>query len=279
MAASGKGLGKGLSALFGEDLPTGGVSLIRIDDIEPNPDQPRRDFDPESMAALADSIRQNGIITPITLRQTGETYQIIAGERRWRACRMAGVKEIPAIILEREEQDAFALSLIENLQREDLNPIEEAEGFARLTEMYHLTQEQASERVGRSRSAVANSMRLLQLDPKIQEEIKNGRLSAGHGRALLSIEAPASRPKAAEMMIEQQLSVREAEKLAAHLNTPVKEKLPDETQLFIRDLENRLSSATGRKITLLHGKKRGKLIIEYYGNDDLDDLCHLLEKR
>jgi len=279
MAASGKGLGKGLSALFGDDIPAGGVSLIRIDDIEPNPDQPRREFDPEALAALADSIRQNGVISPITLRQTGDTYQIIAGERRWRACRMAGVREIPAIVLNREEKDAYVLSLIENLQREDLNPIEEAEGFARLTESFHLTQEQAAERVGRSRPAVANSLRLLQLPPKLREEIKNGRLSAGHGRALLSIEDPDSRLKAAEMIAQQQLSVREAERLAARFNAPAKEKAPDETQLFVRDLEDRLSSATGRKITIRHGKNRGKLIIEYYGNDDLDELCHILENR
>lgn len=274
--ATGKGLGKGLSALFGEDAEgTGGVSLIKVDDIEPNPSQPRREYEPEAMAALCESIKENGVITPIAVRRTGETYQIIAGERRWRACRMAGLREMPAIVLDLGEKDAYAVSLIENLQREDLNPIEEAEGFKRLTQEFGMTQEQAAERVGKSRPAVANALRLLQLSDEIKGMVSSGRLSPGHARALLSVADLKRREELARKIAEEGLSVREAERLAAK---PEKEKesREDGERIFIQDVERRMTALIGHKVTLSHGKKKGRLSIEYYGNEDLERICKLL---
>ena len=187
--AKGKGLGRGLEAIFAEEVPAQNVPTgIRLSDIEPNPRQPRRDFDPAALEELAQSIRENGVITPITLRKTGDTYQIIAGERRWRASRLAGRTEIPAIVLDVDENTAYALALIENLQREDLNPMEEAEGYRRLTQELGMTQEQAAARVGRSRPAVANALRLLTLPQPVAALLRDKQLSAGHARALLPLE-------------------------------------------------------------------------------------------
>ena len=184
--AKGKGLGRGLEAIFAEEVPAQNTPVgIRLSDIEPNPRQPRQDFEPVALEELAQSIRENGIITPITLRKTGDTYQIIAGERRWRASRLAGLTEIPAIVLDVDENTAYALALIENLQREDLNPMEEAEGYRRLTQELGLTQEQAALRVGRSRPAVANALRLLSLPKSVEALLRDKQLSAGHARALL----------------------------------------------------------------------------------------------
>ena len=277
--AKGKGLGRGLEAIFAEEVPeTGNTPVgIRLSDIEPNPRQPRRDFDPVALEELAQSIRENGVITPITLRKTGDTYQIIAGERRWRASRMAGLHEIPAIVLEVDENTAYALALIENLQREDLNPMEEAEGYRRLTQELGLTQEQAAHRVGRSRPAVANALRLLTLPQSVSALLRDKQLSAGHARALLPLEREEVMLKAAQIILEQQLSVRQTEMLVKQLQKEPKEKPPKTPDIYVQDLERAMAAFTGHKITIKHGEKKGKITIEYYGNEDLEAVCEALK--
>lgn len=276
--AKGKGLGRGLDALIPTEAndPSKAPVGVRLSDIEPNPRQPRQDFDAAALEELAQSIRENGVITPITLRKTGDTYQIIAGERRWRASRMAGLHEIPAIVLDVDEQTGYALALIENLQREDLNPMEEAEGYRRLIQELGLTQEQAAQRVGVSRPAVANALRLLNLPVSVSALLREKKLSAGHARALLPLETPERMEQAAAVILEQQLSVRQTEELVKQLlKSPrqAKEKAPD---IYVRDLERSMSALTGHKITIRHGAKKGTLTIEYYGNDDLDAVCQAL---
>ena len=276
--AKGKGLGRGLDALIPTEAndPSKAPVGVRLSDIEPNPRQPRQDFDAAALEELAQSIRENGVITPITLRKTGDTYQIIAGERRWRASRMAGLHEIPAIVLDVDEQTGYALALIENLQREDLNPMEEAEGYRRLIQELGLTQEQAAQRVGVSRPAVANALRLLNLPVSVSALLREKKLSAGHARALLPLETPERMEQAAAVILEQQLSVRQTEALVRQLlKAPrqAKEKAPD---IYVRDLERSMSALTGHKITIRHGAKKGTLTIEYYGNDDLDAVCQAL---
>ena len=276
--AKGKGLGRGLDALIPTEAndPSKAPVGVRLSDIEPNPRQPRQDFDAAALEELAQSIRENGVITPITLRKTGDTYQIIAGERRWRASRMAGLHEIPAIVLDVDEQTGYALALIENLQREDLNPMEEAEGYRRLIQELGLTQEQAAQRVGVSRPAVANALRLLNLPVSVGALLREKTLSAGHARALLPLETPERMEQAAAVILEQQLSVRQTEALVKQLlKAPrqAREKAPD---IYVRDLERSMSAFTGHKITIRHGAKKGTLTIEYYGNDDLDAVCQAL---
>ena len=276
--AKGKGLGRGLDALIPTEAndPSKAPVGVRLSDIEPNPRQPRQDFDAAALEELAQSIRENGVITPITLRKTGDTYQIIAGERRWRASRMAGLHEIPAIVLDVDEQTGYALALIENLQREDLNPMEEAEGYRRLIQELGLTQEQAAQRVGVSRPAVANALRLLNLPVSVSALLREKKLSAGHARALLPLETPERMEQAAAVILEQQLSVRQTEALVKQLlKAPrqAKEQAPD---IYVRDLERSMSALTGHRITIRHGAKRGTLTIEYYGNDDLDAVCQAL---
>ena len=279
---SGKGLGKGLSALFGEEFnDETQLNAIKLRDIEPNPNQPRREFDPVALEELAESIRQNGIITPITVRKAGESYQIIAGERRWRAARMAGLDEIPAYVLDVDEREAYQYALVENLQRQDLNPIEEALGFQRLMEDYGYSQEKAGEKVGRSRSYIANALRLLTLPQIITDMIASGALSAGHGRALVVLDEQKAM-EAAKSILEKELSVRETEKLVKRLLEEVpdeeEEKKEDTVAMYVRELERNLASSTGHKVTIKHGRKKGKLTIEYYGNDDLDKICAALNK-
>ena len=275
--AKGKGLGRGLEAIFAEEVPAQNTPVgIRLSDIEPNPRQPRQDFEPVALEELAQSIRENGIITPITLRKTGDTYQIIAGERRWRASRLAGLTEIPAIVLDVDENTAYALAIIENLQREDLNPME-AEGYRRLTQELGLTQEQAALRVGRSRPAVANALRLLSLPKSVEALLREKQLSAGHARALLPLEREEVMLKAAQTILEQQLSVRQTEALVKQLQkTPADkpEKTPD---IYVQDLERAMAAFTGHKITIQPGAKKGKITIEYYGNEDLEAVCEALK--
>ena len=230
--ATGKGLGKGLNLIFNAAMTEqqteteNPVKSIRISDIEPNPGQPRHNFDQIALEELAQSIRENGVITPLTLRKNGEKYQIIAGERRWRASRLAGLKEVPAQVIEADDRTAFALGLIENLQRQDLDPMEEAAGYKTLMEDCGMTQEQAAERVGKSRPAVANALRLLQLPEHIAALVSDRELSAGHGRAVLSLKDPVKQDKLVQLILQDNLSVREAEKLAAQLqkDAPEKEK-------------------------------------------------------
>ena len=278
----GKGLGKGLTALFGEELTQDdSLRTLKLRDVEPNPNQPRREFDPAALEELAESIRQNGIITPITVRKVDDIYQIIAGERRWRASRIAGLEEIPAYVLEVDEREAYQYALVENLQRQDLNPIEEALGYRRLMEDYGYSQEKAGEKVGRSRPYITNALRLLSLPQLICDMIASGALSAGHGRALVVLDEQKAM-EAAKSILEKELSVRETEALVKRMleeqPEEEEEKKEDAIAMYVRELEQSLASSTGHKISIKHGRKKGKLTIEYYGNDDLDKICAALNK-
>ena len=282
--ATGKGLGKGLNLIFNSGMTEEPVSSenpvksIRISEIEPNPGQPRHNFDQIALEELAQSIRENGVITPLTLRKAGEKYQIIAGERRWRASRLAGLKEVPAHVIEADDRTAFALGLIENLQRQDLDPMEEAAGYRTLMEDYGMTQEQAAERVGKSRPAVANALRLLQLPEHIAALVSDRELSAGHGRAVLSLKDPVQQDKLVQAILQDNLSVREAEKLAAKLQKDAPEAEKPQKDIYVAQLEKDMSGWTGHKVTIRHKPKKGKLTIEYYGNQDLEAICEALKK-
>ena len=276
--AKAKGLGRGLDALFGDEQASSAAPQgIRLSDIEPNPRQPRQDFDPAALEELAQSIRENGVITPITLRKTGDTYQIIAGERRWRASRMAGLHEIPAVVLDVDENTAYALALIENLQREDLNPMEEAEGYRRLTQELGLTQEQAARRVGISRPAVANALRLLSLPKAVAALLRDKEISAGHARALLPLEDPERMEQAAQTVIGQQLSVRQTELLVKRLPSQPKDAPEKQPDIYVADRERAMEALTGHRIAIQPGAKKGRVVIEYYGNEDLEAVCDALK--
>ena len=281
-----KGMGKGLSALLGEDFSADfstPSSTLPLSQIESCQNQPRKSFDQEKLEELAESIRQHGVIQPLTVRKLASGYyQIIAGERRWRAARLAGLEEIPAVVIEADDQKAMELAMIENLQREDLNPIEEAEGFRVLVETYGLTQEQAAERVGRSRSAVANALRLLDLNVSIQKLVEDGELSAGHARAILPL-SPFLRVKAVSEITKGGLNVRQTEKLVktlmSHgLETPAPEKKASAEVDYAAEAAKSLSTRLGRACHISQGKKKGKIEIEYYGMDDLNDLLEALER-
>lgn len=277
-----KGLGKGLGALFTEppvqDTPG---KTLPIQKLEPNRNQPRQEFDEVALQELADSIQEHGLIQPIAVRPLeGGYYQIIAGERRWRASRLAGLTEVPVNILEVDEQEAAQLTLIENLQREDLNPMEEARGYEALISQYGLSQEDAAKSVGKSRPAVANALRLLKLPKSIVLLIEDGSLSAGHARALLPLEKEDLQKAVAEKIIAGQLSVRQTEALVKRLMTPAKEpEAPDILQVdYFKECEKSLSKTLGRKVTISHGKNRGKFTLEYYGDEDLQQLIEALER-
>ena len=275
------GLGRGLGALLGDDVlqteSTGSLSLP-ISQVESCSSQPRKSFDEASLAELADSIREHGIIQPLTVRKLASGYyQIIAGERRWRAARIAGLQEVPVIVIEADDRKAAELAMIENLQREDLNPMEEAAGVQSLIETYHITQEEAAKQVGKSRSAVTNSLRLLSLTPAVRQLVEEGKLSAGHARALLPL-SPAMQENAANAVVAGGLSVRQTEALVKKLsaeNKPEKEPDPqrvDYTAAAQRDLTSRL----GRGVRIVSGRKKGRIELEYYGVDDLNDLLEAL---
>ena len=281
-----KGMGKGLSALLGEDFSADfstPSSTLPLSQIESCQNQPRKSFDQEKLEELAESIRQHGVIQPLTVRKLASGYyQIIAGERRWRAARLAGLEEIPAVVIEADDQKAMELAMIENLQREDLNPIEEAEGFRVLVETYGMTQEQAAERVGRSRSAVANALRLLDLNVSIQKLVEDGELSAGHARAILPL-SPFLRVKAVSEITKGGLNVRQTEKLVktlmSHgLETPAPEKKASAEVDYAAEAAKSLSTRLGRACHISQGKKKGKIEIEYYGMDDLNDLLEARER-
>ena len=283
--ATQKGLGKGLGALFGDineqtETPAEGAVSLPLQKIEPNPLQPRKTFDPDELASLAESIRMHGIIQPLTVRKLPSGfYQIIAGERRWRAARIAGLSEVPAIVIEADDRKMTELSLIENLQREDLDPIEEAEGYKTLMDNYQLTQEEAAERVGKSRSAVANSLRLLGLCPEVREMLQNGVLSGGHARALLPLKADLQL-EAAKAVAAQGLSVRQTEALAKRLANPKEErKLSNDERIaesYGRLAAQELSDKIGRTCRIVSGRKKGRIELDYYGIDDLNDLLEAL---
>lgn len=279
------GLGRGLGALLEDsrlDLEpeAGAVRQLPLHKVEPNPLQPRKEFDPEALQTLADSLAAHGMIQPLTVRETpGGYYQIIAGERRWRAARLAGLEEVPALVIEADDKKVMELALVENLQREDLNPMEEAAGFRSLMTEYGLTQEETALRVGRSRSAVANSLRLLNLSEDLAELVRNGTLSPGHARALLSLPGEKLRQQAAQRIIALQLSVRQAETLCKNLNKP--EEVPQKADLkvdYIADCERSLTRRLGRKVRIVDGKRKGRFEIEFYGPEDLNRLLFALQR-
>ncbi len=277
-----KGLGSGLGALFGEELPSSenlDCALLPISKVEASSFQPRERFDEEGLQALADSIATHGVLQPITVRRLASGYyQIIAGERRWRAARMAGLSEIPARVVEADDRGAMELALVENLQREDLNPVEEARGFKALIEDFGFTQEVAAKRVGKSRPAIANALRLLSLPEKVLSLLESGSLSPGHARALLPLENRELICAFAETIVRQGLSVRQAELLVKkRLSSAEKRpKAADAAALYVAELEESLISKLGRKVHISHGPKKGKIEIEYYGNEDLDRLIKAL---
>lgn len=280
-----KGLGSkglGMGALISSDIKTmnesaGGAVDIDINKISPNPEQPRRYFEETALEELAASIKEYGVIQPLILKKAGDYYEIIAGERRWRASKIAGLKKVPAVVREYDEKLGFEVALIENLQREDLNPVEEALGYKKLAEMLELNAEGIADKVGKSRPAVANAMRLLNLDEKTLELVKDGKLSAGHARALLAVEAEDVRLRIAERVVEEGLSVRAVEALVKKANLPPK-ATPSKIKTEGADvIENQLKEILGTRVRLKAGAKKGKIEIEYYSNDDLDRIISLLK--
>ena len=278
-----KGLGKGLGALMGDltvETPSGKspYQMLPIHKVEPNPGQPRQDFDPEELQSLADSIALHGVVQPLTVRELPNGYyQIIAGERRWRAARIAEQREIPAVIIEADDRKVMELALIENLQRQDLNPVEEAMGYQTLMQEYGLTQEDAAKQVGKSRPAVANALRLLNLSDKVLEMVRKGNLSAGHARAVLSLKTQKLQEQAAQKIAALGLSVRQAELLCKNMaKEPVPEKAPTLAVDYVAECEKNLSKHLGRGVKIINGKRKGRFELEFYGQDDLQVLLDAL---
>ena len=282
--ANSTGLGRGLGALLGEfpeeTREKSPYQLLPIYKIEPNPDQPRQDFDEEALQDLSESIALHGVIQPLTVRETGSGYyQIIAGERRWRAARMAGLNDIPAVIIEADNRKAAELALIENLQRQDLNPVEEALGYQSLIDGFGLTQEEAAKQVGKSRPAVTNALRLLSLSPEVLVKVRSGDLSAGHARAILALKDEKKQAQAAQKICALGLSVRQAELLCKNMTvTPKPAKEPTLEVNYVAECEKTLSKQLGRKVTIVNGKRRGKFELEFYGPEDLQVLLEALMK-
>ena len=274
------GLGKGLGALLGDDVmktESSGSLSLPISQVESYSGQPRKHFDEESLQELADSITEHGIIQPLTVRKLSSGYyQIIAGERRWRA-RLAGLQEVPVIVMEADDRKAAELAMIENLQREDLNPMEEAAGFQSLIETYHMTQEEAAQRVGKSRSAVTNALRLLGLSPSVRKLVEENKLTAGHARALVPL-SPSLQESAANAIIAGGLSVRQTEALVKRLSAEKKEsKKPRNDEVdYLAEAQNELKAKLCRGVKIVSGRKKGRIELEYYGLDDLNDLLDAL---
>lgn len=288
-----RGLGRGLDALFGPSN-TGKeieshepVAEIAIREIVPNQHQPRRDFDEEALAELAQSIRQHGIIQPVVVRKTLNGYELVAGERRWRASQLAGLKQLPAVVREYTDAEMMEIALVENLQRQNLNVIEEAIAFRRLIEEFGLTQEEVAQKIGRSRSMIANIVRLLNLQPEVQEFVSRGTLTMGQARPLLAIESPEIQVELANQIIEEDLSARDVEELVrrAAAKRPVKkaEPKPEEndevSQFFMNEIEDRLKLLLGTQVKIKPGKNKSKIEIEYYSNEDLERIMDMLSKR
>ena len=283
--ATQKGLGRGLGALLGdfEELSTekSPYQLLPIYKVEPNPEQPRHDFDEEELQQLAESIQVHGVIQPLTVRELPSGYyQIIAGERRWRAARIAKLSEVPAVIVEADDKKAMELALIENLQRQDLNAVEEALGYQSLMSDYGLTQEEAASRVGKSRPAVANSLRLLQLPEEVLEMLRIGKLTAGHARAVLSIKQEKKQLEAAQKISALGLSVRQAELLCKNMSReqPKEEKEVSLAIDYVAECEKSLSTQLGRGVKIVNGKRKGRFELEFYGQEDLQNLLDALMK-
>lgn len=277
-----KGLGKGLGALLTDNNSNdeSSVKELKINEIEPNNNQPRKKFDDEKLKTLSESIMQHGIVQPIIVRKDGNIYRIVAGERRWRAARLAGLKTVPVVIKELTNKQVMEIALIENIQREDLNPIEEAEAFDRLLNEYNMTQEELSNSIGKSRSAIANTIRLLGLNEKVKEHLINGEITSGHARALLSINEEDLQIEVCKEVIEKNLSVRETESL-------VKKNLKEKNKVKIRrenrneeiiKIEEDLKNIFGTKVKLLDKNNKGKILIEYYSNDDLERILEVINE-
>lgn len=283
--AKAKGLGRGMGALMGDaalQAQESGSVYLPISQVEPGLNQPRKNFDDEALEDLAESIREHGIIQPLTVRRLSSGYyQIIAGERRWRAAKKAGLYEVPAVIVEADDRKVMELGLIENLQREDLNPMEEAEGYQVLLTDYGMTQDEVARRMGKSRPAITNALRLTALPPEVREMLIQGQLTAGHGRAVLMVEGSNAQVAFAQHLVEQGLSVRQAETAAKNFTlTPKKEKrspAEDPNRIYIEEAEKSLSGRLGRKVTITAGRKKGRLELEFYNTDDLNELLDLLE--
>lgn len=279
-----KGLGKGLGALLDDFTYSGETNnayqLLPLHKVEPNPEQPRQGFSEEALQSLADSIAVHGIIQPLTVRLLPSGYyQIIAGERRWRAARLAGLSEVPAVIIEADNRKATELALIENLQRQDLNPVEEALGYQSLIEDYGLTQEEASRQVGKSRPVITNALRLLSLCPEVLELVRSGALSAGHARAVAGIKDPEKQRQAAQKICALGLSVRQAELLCKNMTTaPKLPKKPTLAVNYIAECEKNLGKRLGRKVKIVNGKRKGRFELEFYGQEDLQRLLDALMK-
>ena len=298
MVAKKSGLGKGLDAL----IPAGnkrtvekknsepviiekvvekkGVETLKITEVEPNREQPRKNFNEDALLELADSIKQYGVIQPLIVQKKADHYEIIAGERRWRAAKMAGIKEIPVIIKDYSDQQVMEISLIENIQREDLNPIEEAMAYKNLMEEFHLKQDEIAEKVSKSRTTVTNSMRLLKLDKRVQQMMIDDMISAGHARTLITIEDPDAQYNIATKIFDEKLSVRETEKLVKLLQKPeVKKGKVEKVNSFIyKDIEEKMKAILGTKVTVDHkSNNKGKISIEYYSNEELERILYLLE--
>ena len=292
-----KGLGKGLDSLIPDNnsmksvtsektveskedaAAKSGVQVMKINEVEPNRDQPRKNFDEDALLELSDSIKQFGVLQPLLVRKRKDYYEIIAGERRWRAAKLAGVKEVPVIEKEYTDQEILEIGLIENIQRENLNPIEEAIAYKRLLEEFNLKQDEVAERVSKSRTAVTNSMRLLKLSDKVQQMIIDDMISTGHARALLAIDDPELQYTLANKIFDEKLSVRETEKLVKEIKNPKKPKemKPVANSFIYQDLEEKMKSVFGTKVSIASkGKGKGKIEIEYYSDDELEHLFDMM---
>lgn len=273
------GLGKGLGALIRETEQdvNSSVTELKITELEANQNQPRRFFDDQALQELSGSIKEHGVVQPIIVRKVDDTYQIVAGERRWRAARLAGLKTVPVVIKDYSNVQVMEIALIENLQRQDLNSIEEALAYKSLIEEHDMTQEEISEKIGKSRSAIANTLRLLNLPEEIKNMVVHGKISAGHARALLAIEDKKKQLDIAQKIIDQQLNVRDIEKLVMQKDNKT-EKKEVKKDIEIVELEERLKMAFATKVNIIHKKNKGKIEIEYYSNDDLERILELLQK-
>ena len=293
MAAKKSGLGKGLDSLIANKVGTivdsekkpeldKEVVFVKITKVEPNKEQPRKNFDEDALIELSESMKQYGILQPLLVQDKKDYYENIAGERRWRAAKLAGLKEIPVIIKNLTNQEIVEISLIENIQRENLNPIEEAQAYKRLLEEFHLKQDEVAERVSKSRTAVTNSMRLLKLDERVQQMLMDDMISSGHARALLAVSDKEKQYNLAQQIFDEKLSVREIEKLIKKLQNS-KDSLPKENQdgkmqIFYEDIEQKLKAIMGTKVSIhSKDKKKGKIEIEYYSNDELDRILDLFQ--